>query len=160
VPVTFGNENIERSFSDQSVLVRGYGAFVVNNELTMYAESQAANTFASGRKGVQPFGSEKFEWDPETRTISSEWTNDISFPNAIPTMSAATGLIYSIGARDLGEEENTWTLEAVDWTTGGSAWFLPIGELGRHNSAFAAVQVAEDRTIYYGTFFGLQRIRP
>lgn len=44
----------------------------------------------------------------------------------------ATGLIYSIGARDL----------------------------GRHNSAFAAVQVAEDRAIYSRTFIGLQRIRP
>jgi hypothetical protein len=160
VPVTFGNEDLERSFSDQSVLVRGYGAFVVNNELTEYAEAQATNIFTSGMKGIQPFGSEKFEWDPQTRTMSSVWSNEISFPNAIPTMSGDTGLIYSIGARDLGEEENTWTLEAVNWDTGASEWFLPIGELGRHNSAFAAVEVAEDRVIYYGTFFGLQRIRP
>jgi hypothetical protein len=160
VPVTFGDENLERSFSDQSVLVRGYGAFVVNNELTEYSEVQATNIFTSGMKGIQPFGSEKFEWDPATRTLASVWTNDISFPNAIPTMSGATGLIYSIGARDLGAEENTWTLEAVNWDTGASEWFLPIGELGRHNSAFAAVEVVEDRIIYYGTFFGLQRIRP
>ncbi|MFW2390466.1 MAG: hypothetical protein ACN4G0_19175 [Polyangiales bacterium] len=160
VPVTFGNEEIERSFSDQSVLVRGYGAFVVNNELTEYDDTQVVNIFTSGMKGIQPFGSEKFEWDPETRTLTSVWTNDISFPNAIPTMSGDTGLIYSIGARDLGEEENTWTLEAVDWSTGASAWHLPIGELGRHNSAFAAVQVVDDRTVYYGTFFGLQRITP
>ena len=160
VPVTFGDENLERSFSDQSVLVRGYGAFVVNNELTEYSEVQATNIFTSGMKGIQPLGSEKFEWDPATRTLASVWTNDISFPNAIPTMSGATGLIYSIGARDLGAEENTWTLEAVNWDTGASEWFLPIGELGRHNSAFAAVEVVEDRIIYYGTFFGLQRIRP
>ncbi len=160
VPVTFGKQDLERSFSDQSVLVRGYGAFVVNNELTMYDDIMAVNIFTSGMKGIQPFGSEKFEWDPNTRQLTSVWTNDISFPNAIPTMSAASGLIYSIGARDLGGTENTWTLEAVDWETGDSEWFLPIGELGRHNSAFAAVQVVQDRTIYYGTFFGLQRIKP
>jgi hypothetical protein len=65
-----------------------------------------------------------------------------------------------IRARALGEDENTWTLEAVSWDTGASAWFLPIGDLGRHNSAFAAVEIVEDRMVYYGTFFGLQRIRP
>jgi len=160
VPVTFGKADLERSFSDQSVLVRGYGAFVVNNELTMYGDQLSTNIFISGEKGIQPFGSEKFEWDPNTRQMTSVWTNQISFPNAIPTMSEATGLIYSIGARDLGEEENTWTLEAVNWQTGASEWYLPIGELARHNSAFAAVQVVEDRMVYYGTFFGLQRIRP
>jgi hypothetical protein len=160
VPVRFGDDDLERSFSDQSVLVRGYGAFVVNNELTEYDDVTAVNIFASGMQGIQPFGSEKFEWDPETRTLTSVWTNDISFPNAIPTMSGGSGLIYSIGARDLGEDENTWTLEAVDWDTGASEWFLPIGELGRHNSAFAAVQIVDNRDVYYGTFFGLQRIRP
>jgi hypothetical protein len=160
VPVTFGKDGLERSFSDQSVLVRGYGAFVVNNELTEYGDQLVTNIFTSGMKGIQPFGSEKFEWDTQTRTMTSVWTNQISFPNAIPCMSEGTGLIYSIGARDLGEDENTWTLEAVNWDTGASEWFLPIGELGRHNSAFAAVEVVEDRMVYYGTFFGLQRIRP
>jgi len=70
-------------------------------------------------------------------------------------MSEATGLIYSVRSRD-----GTWTLEAVDWDTGDLAFFLEIGDLARHNSAFAAAQVGADGTIYYGTSFGLQRIRP
>jgi len=72
--------------------------------------------------------------------LRSVWANpEISLPNAIPTMSEATGLIYSIGARD-----GIWTLEAVDWDTGDSAFFLEIGDLARHNSAFAATQVGPD----------------
>ncbi len=156
VPVTFGDPERERSFSDQSVLVRGYGAFAVNNEMQKYEDTVPENVLLGGEGDHQPFGCEKFEWDPQSREFRSVWVNqEISLPNAVPTMSASTNLIYSIGSRD-----GTWTLEAIDWDTGESAFHYEIGDKTRHNSAFATCEVGPDSAIYYGTYFGFIRIRP
>ncbi len=156
VPITFGDPNREDSFSDQSVLVRGYGAFVVNNEMGIYEDLTLLNTLLGGEPDRQPYGCEKFEWDPDTRTLSSVWVNqEVSFPNAIPTMSEETNLIYGIGARNA-----VWSVEALDWDTGESAWHYEVGDRSRHNSAFAAIQVGPEGDVYYGTYFGVIRIRP
>jgi len=156
VRITFGDPDREDSFSDQSVLVRGYGAFVVNNKLGIYEDMTLLNTLLGGELDRQPYGCEKFEWDPDTRTLSSVWVNqEVSFPNAIPTMSEETNLIYGIGARN-----GIWTVEALDWDTGESAWYYEVGDRARHNSAFAAILVGPESAMYYGTYFGMIRIHP
>lgn len=156
VPITFGKPERERSFSDQSVLVQGYGAFAVNNEMQQYEDTVPENVLLGGEPDHQPFGCEKFEWDPQSKELRSVWTNnEVSLPNAVPTMSVGTNLIYSIGSRD-----GTWTLEAIDWDTGESAWHYEIGDKTRHNSAFATCEVGPNNAIYYGTYFGCIRIRP
>ncbi|MFC2027969.1 hypothetical protein ACFLU3_04715 [Chloroflexota bacterium] len=156
VPVTFGDPERKRSFSDQSVLVQGYGAFAVNNEMQQYEDTVPENVLLGGEPDFQPFGCEKFEWNAQTRKLESVWANtEISLPNAVPTMSATTNLIYSIGSRG-----GTWTLEAIDWDTGESAWYYEIGDKTRHNSAFATCEVGPNSTIYYGTYFGCIRIHP
>lgn len=154
VPITFGDPARKKSFSDQSVLVRGYGVFVVNNEMQKYESNRTLNTMLGGEAEYAPYGCEKFEWDPKDRVLRSMWVNnEVSFPNAIPTMSEETGLIYEIGQRN-----GTWTLEAVDWDSGESAFYYEIGDRARHNSGFAAIQVGPDGDLYYGTFFGMIRI--
>ncbi|MCP4685380.1 MAG: hypothetical protein GY867_08015 [bacterium] len=156
VPITFGDPDRQRSFSEQSTLVRGYGAFVVNNELQSWFDKNLENSLLSGEPDVAPYGCEKFEWDPETRTLQSVWFNqELSFPNAIPAMSSATNLIYAIGQRN-----GVWTLEAVDWDAGESVWHYEIGDRSYHNSLFAATVIGPDESIYYGTFIGLMRIKP
>jgi hypothetical protein len=43
-----------------------------------------------------PFGLERIDWDPETRTCSTIWDNaEISVPNGIPSISEASGLVYA-----------------------------------------------------------------
>ncbi len=156
VSIKFGLEEPETSWSEQSVLVRGYGAFVVNNELTSYTNVRVEDSLLSGEPGLAPYGCEKFEWDPQIRELKSDWANqDVSFPNAIPTMSSATNLVYQIGQRN-----GVWTMEALDWDTGEVAFTYEIGDRSRHNSYFAAIQVGPDGDIYYGTFLGLIRIKP
>ncbi len=162
VPITFGDPDRVKTFSDQSVLVRGYGAFVVDNELQKYTSNLSftknaiANILLSGEPDRQPYGCEKFEWNPDTRKLISIWVNqEISLPNAIPTMSSATNMIYSIGARN-----GVWTLEVLNWDTGASEFHYKIDNRSRHNSAFAACQVGPEGDIYYGTFLGMIRIKP
>ena len=156
VPVRFGNPDAKHSQTDQSLCVRGYGAIVVNNELGADLGNRTLNIIISGIPGIAPKGVEKFEWNPATRTLSSVWANkQISIPNGVPCMSAATNLFYGIGKRGI-----FWTLEALDWDTGESAFYSNIGIGLQYNSAYAAAQVGLDGCIYSGTAIGLVNLRP
>jgi hypothetical protein len=162
VPVDFGRDDDE-AWSEQSVLVRGYGALLVNDRMAISpAIEQTPNRFGGwwqiggGLPGNQPFGVQRVDWDPETRTCSTTWANpDVSIPNTIPTMSADSELVYAVGARD-GE----WVLEVLDWETGEEVLHVPSGYQITRNSMWAATQVGPDRTIWSGTFGGVARWEP
>jgi len=162
IPVTFGDINAEISYSEQSVLVQDYNALVVNNRLDwnilkyLPSKLQPFAMVFSNKKGIAPYGLEKFTWNPETKKLTSSWANpDISFPNGIPTMSTETGLIYCIGQRN-----ELWTLEAVDWITGESSFYYEMTNSKRENSFYAATEIGPDNCIYTGTIFGISQFRP
>jgi hypothetical protein len=190
VPVTFGDPLATRSLSEQSVLVRGYASVVVNNLLGAEPPSvlPAIDTAIAALWGsndlIAPRGAERIDWDPVTRTCAVRWVNDeVSLPNGIPTMSAATGLIHAIGQRG-----GAWGLETLDFDSGASVMFNPSAQtvcsqavrdaitasilgpfldptLNRfpqscENSFFAATEVGPDGAIYTGTFQGVSRFLP
>lgn len=173
VPITFGDPAAEKSYTDQSPLVRGYEVVFVSNTLgleclsNLPASLQPFVMLLSNIPGIAPRGMEKFRWDPVKRKLESVWANqDISIPNCIPCMSAATGLIYATGQRN-----GFWTLEAVDWETGESRFFYPIpitlfglrfgwDFLPFANSFYAATEIGPDSCVYTGTFGGVSRFSP
>ncbi len=194
IPVRFGDPQAIRSLSEQSVLVRGYAAVVVNNLLQDEPAfwqripdtiSGSLAAFAGGNPDIAPYGIERIDWQTTTRRCQQVWVNqNLSIPNGIPTMSEATGLFYGIGQR-----AGTWGLEAVDFATGESAFFVPsrqttcslasvqqIHSLGLRftavipallanphnceNSIFAAAEVGPDSTIYTGTLLGVSKFSP
>jgi len=159
LPVTFGIEGLEAAQSEQSVVVAGYGAVAVNNEprnVPASAPTQAIRLYASylGNEPLfQPFGVQKFEWNPETRTLEEAWANpELSSPNAVPFISRSSNLVYTIGARDGG-----WTLEGIDFTTGESAFHYVLGS-ARYNSLFAGTTLDQEGRVVYGNPFGKTRI--
>jgi hypothetical protein len=163
MPVNFGNTNRAETKSEQSVLVSGYGAVVVSNDyrnVDLLSGStgvpiidSALNgliVFNSGRMLHQPWGVQKFQWDTSTRKLRSVWVrNDVSCPNAIPVMSEASNRFYCVGAH-LG----SWTIESLDWTSGGGHFRKYIGVLPRWNSFYASTQLTGDGGVIYGTYNG------
>ena len=150
VPVTFGDPSAESSVSEQSVLVYGYGAVVVNND---YGTDESG--MGAVIAGLVAFGVEKFVWSPSTRRLESAWANpDIPCPNGIPAMSAATNLIYCVGKR--GED---WTLEGIDWDTGGSVFSRVTGSSNAYNSAYSAAEVGPDGSVLSGTLQGMVNLK-
>jgi hypothetical protein len=120
-----------QSLSEQSVCVWGYGA-------------------------IAPYGAEKFEWNPSTREPVSVWVSqEISLPNGIPSMSAATGLIYDVGQRN-----GVWTMEALSWQSGASIFHSEIGPDLKYNSAYAGTEVGLGGGLYTGTLAGILRVHP
>ena len=128
-----------------------------------------------------PFGLERIDWDPETRTCSTVWDNDeISVPNGIPSISEASGLVYGTGQRD-----GQWGLEGLDFATGQSRVWVPAGPgtcpgdssgvAGAlpgvsdvlevvpdscENSVYAATTIGPDGMVYQGTLNGMTRYVP
>jgi hypothetical protein len=163
IPVTFGDESADRSLSEQSVLVRGNSAVVVNNlqrldPVVSQLPPQVApySQLASGLPGNAPTGVERFDWDPRTRTCDVAWSNpDVAVPNGIPTMSAATNMVYGIGASD-----GVWTLEGLDWDTGEVELTVETTAFPTSNSFYAATTVGPGGTVWTGTFGGVTRFQP
>lgn len=158
VPVTFGFEKDE-SYSEQSVLVRNCSAAITNNRLGLRLldllpeRLQPFSMLLSNVPGIAPYGVEKFEWDAEKRALRSVWASNVSIPNAIPTMSDKTNLLYAIGQRG-----GFWTLEAVNWESGEAVWYARISPLPAHNSFYAATEIGPDGCIYTGMLWGVARL--
>ena len=188
VPIRFGVPSATASASEQSVLVRGHSAIVVNDLLTdptvIPGGGPAQSAVAALEGGIPekaPFGLERVDWDPEAKACVSVWANpDISIPNGIPSMSAVTGLIYGLGQRN-----GQFGLEGVDFENGEVRLWAPAGAgvcdqeriapvmflpgvsdvleavpNSCENSAYAATTVGPDGMIYTGTFFGVTRYVP
>ncbi len=166
VPVNYGDPERQYSASEQSVMVRGYGAVVVSNDygtdIPQSSNPTIANlinayvVFHSNKPRYAPYGVQKFEWNPVTRQLESAWVNkDISCPNGIPTMSEASNLFYCVGQR-----EARWNIEALDWDTGASVFHKPMSKWFWYNSFYAATQIGPFGGIWTGTVTGVAKVAP
>lgn len=166
VPVNYGDPAREFSASEQSVLVRGYGAVVVSNDYGSDTPQSSNAAFAnlinawvvffSNTKKYAPYGVQKFEWNPVSRILQSSWiNNDISCPNGIPTMSAASNMFYCVGQRNA-----VWNIEGLDWDTGASVFHKPMSKGFWYNSFYAATQIGPFGGIWTGTVSGAAKVTP
>ena len=181
VPITFADPARQQTVSEQSVLVRGYGAVVVSNDyrntLNLNPESTpliadflsgipAVTTLQNGLvvtlsqlPSVQPWGVEKFQWVPGAGVrgqgeLRTAWVNrDVSCPNGIPTMSASSNMFYCIGAMF-----GAWTLEGLDWGTGKRKFSKFIGFSPLYNSFYAGTQIDDNGRIISGTTLGVMQL--
>lgn len=163
IPVRFGDPTATTSTSEQSVLTSGYRSFIVNNRLRNEAAFSSlppsqrvlAAALAGGDPVNAPYGIERIDWDPRTRTCRSVWANpEISIPNAIPTLSTDSGLVYGQGQRG-----GVWGLEGLDIETGASKLWVPLLPLPTYNSLYAATTVGPDGAIWQGVGGGVDIYR-
>jgi hypothetical protein len=162
-PANFGDPNLKAAQSEQSMVCSGYGMFVVNNEMVNVPQEilDDAHTkklfigYLSYLKEYAPHGGEKFEWDPASKTLKSAWVNtEVTSPNCVPMVSTGSNLVYLCGARD-----DKWTLEAMDWKTGKSAFHFVMGG-ARFNSFYSQPQIDMDGRVLVSGLYGALRIQP
>jgi len=162
-PAKFGDPNRKAAQSEQSMVCSGYGMFVVNNEprnvpKEILDDAQSKILFIgylAYLKEFQPYGGEKFEWDPKTRTLKSAWVNtDISDINGVPLVSTGSNMVYVSGARN-----NQWTLEGIDWSTGKTAFTYTLGG-SRFNSFYSMPQIDDQGRVMVSALYGALRIQP
>ena len=125
-PVRFGDPRATASVSEQSLTVRSYATFHVNNlldyDFSGVPPGPLRNALAALRGGdpkAAPHGAERIDWSERKRRCHSVWANrKVSIPNGIPSMSSGSGRAYGIGQRD-----GRWGVEALSWRTGASKFF-------------------------------------
>ncbi len=82
LPLNFGKCNPDKASTEQSILVSGYGAFVVSNDYGQRLPEVEVNGLVgkyriaiSNKEKVVPRGIEKFTWDPDSRQLERVWAN-------------------------------------------------------------------------------------
>ena len=156
-----GDPDLEAIQTDQSVVVGGNGAFVVNNDPASIPDDfppaglRVLAGFAGSAPEFTPHGVQKFEWDAESGTFAEAWANpDVSSANSVPVVSTGSNIVYTVGARD-----GDWTLEGIDWETGESAFHYVTGS-GRYNSLFSGINLDAEGRVIHTTAFGIVRYLP
>jgi len=162
-PASMGELDVQNIQSEQTVIVAGYGALVVNNHPRNIPWFLPDDGFSLGfligplgsNPDFQPYGVQKFQWNPDKKRLEMAWVNEkMSSPNGVPWVSLGSNQIYLNGARD-----NKWTLEAIDWTTGESTFHYIIGGQ-RWNNEYSGPTIDEKGRVTFGTMFGRARIQP
>ncbi|WP_051785887.1 hypothetical protein [Endozoicomonas numazuensis] len=161
IAANMGNPDLKEVQSEQSVAVYGYGAVIVNNEppsLPFYLPNMFAPVFAgllANEDEYRPLGIQKFQWNPENRTLEEAWVNvDVSSPNSVPIISAQNNILYTAGTRD-GE----WTMEAIDWTSGKEKFHWILGP-NKYNTNFAPIAIDPEGRLTYDSTWGRVRLNP
>ncbi len=160
-PVTMGELNVQKIQSEQTVIVAGYGALVVNNTPRnapfFIPKEGSARGVLIGPLGsnpkFQPYGVQKFQWNPAKRRLEEAWVNErISSPNGVPWVSTGSNQVYFMGARD-----NEWTFEAVNWMSGERTFhYILPGQ--KYNNEFSGPTIDQQGRAFVGTIFGRMRI--
>lgn len=162
-PADMGEQKVTEIQSEQTVIVAGYGALVVNNtprNTPFFLPKEGVGRGATigplgSNPDFQPFGVQKFEWNPDLRRLEKAWVNEtISSPNGVPWVSTGSGQVYFIGARN-----NEWTLEAVNWLTGEPTFHYILGGQ-RYNNMFSGPTIDEQGRVFVASYFGRMRIQP
>jgi hypothetical protein len=151
-----GRADADAVQTEQSVVVSGYGAMVVNNAPASRPLEQAPDGAFIGMAGhhpdYTPHGIQKFEWNPQSRSLQQAWVNtEISSVNSVPIVSAASDKVYTVGARD-----GKWTMEALDWTSGQSAFYYETGS-SRFNTLFSGLMLDQEGRVMHTTTHGIVR---
>ena len=154
-----GEPNVTAIQTEQSITVSGYGAMTVNNEPASVPDGfpeqglRLLVFFLGHDPTYTPHGLHKFEWVPQTRELREAWVNtEVSSPNSVPFVSQGSNLVYTCGARD-----RQWTIEAVDWSTGDSAFHFVLGS-SRFNTLGGGITLDYEGRLLFGTIFGKTRI--
>ena len=158
-PANMGDPKLAAVQTEQSITVSGHGAMTVNNEPASIpdgfpAMGQRLLVFFLGHDpAYTPHGLHKYQWNPESRSLEQAWVNnEVSSPNSVPYVSQASDLVYTCGAREF-----TWTIEAIDWTTGESRFHFEVGG-SQFNTLGAGVTLDDDGRLLFGNIFGKTRI--
>jgi len=161
IPVTCGFETLpEWIQSEQSVVVSGYGAFVVNNIPANISEdlidkNKILQVSLMGPAYETSYGVERFAWNPAENAWSSVWARpDVSSTSMVPVHSQSANMALINGYRS----PDGWEVLGLDWDTGETVHQTIFGDVNFGNGAYAILQYLEDSTFLFNSFMGPMRI--
>jgi len=155
IRVTFGQPDIERAQSEQSVAVWGYGAFVVNNAAPAARPDPLEQALVTGVWQEGPKGVEKFIWEERKDRWERAWARpDVSSPPTVPLISVGSNQVYVNG-----RVNGKWEITGLDWETGKRKTRLILGSSQLFNGAYSQIQLLPGGDIVYGGLTAYLRLQ-
>ncbi|WP_260448468.1 hypothetical protein [Listeria seeligeri] len=142
--------------SEQSVVVKDYEAFVVNNVREHGDEDHLIDVFAGGPVLDPAYGCERFEWDTKTHAWKSVWTrNDVISISTVPVVSSPSNIVFTNGFyKDTG-----WEVTGLDWNTGETVFRTVFGFDNLGNGAYSIIQFFENGDLLFNSLGGPTRVK-
>lgn len=156
IPVTAGRPADQQWIqSEQSVVVVGWGAFVVNNVITDGLPDKVEDAMAIGPVVALPMGCERFEWDTIEHKWASVWTRgDAVSISTVPVASSESGIVFINGYT----EKEGWEMTGLDWNTGLVVTRIIFGKNNLGNGAYAIEQFLPNGDLLFNSLVGTIRI--
>lgn len=154
IPVTAGLSPLPKFIqSEQSVVINGSGAFVVNNIRPAGDPDRLVDVLAGGPVLDPPHGVERFEWDPGANAWRSVWARgDVVATSMVPAASSKSGMVMVNGYT----KADGWEVTGMDWQTGQTVARTIFGQDNLGNGAYALIQYLPDGDLLFngvgGTF--------
>jgi len=139
--------------SEQSVVVGGYEAFVVNNikETAEKATDKIIGVLAIGPLLEGPKGVECVRWNVKDNKWEALWSrSDISSISMIPAVSTASDMVFVNGWYD----NAGWKITGLDWATGKTRHQVNLGKSNRGNGAYAILQYFPNGDLLFNSVAG------
>jgi hypothetical protein len=139
------------SATENSLIAAGRAIVVTNNY--GYGGPAGSSTGAASVPGVT-----RVDVDRDGRGCHVVWENtEERSPSAVPKLSLANGLVYTVGQDDEGSGE-AWYLDALDFRTGELVYKYRYGTGLGYNNNYAPVSLGPDGSAYVGALGGLVRV--
>jgi len=162
IPVTCGLSNdTEWIQSEQSVVVYGYGSFVVNNmpetfDSNLEGKNKILQVSLMGPASPTSYGAERFQWNTSTHKWSSLWSrSDVSSTSMIPIHSVSGNMALINGY----QSPDGWEVLGLDWDTGKTVHKTVFGDLNFGNGAYAVLQYLNNEDLVFNSISGPIRIQ-
>ncbi len=141
--------------TEQSAVVMGYGAFVVNNVRPEGNKDRLVDVLAGGPVYAPPVGCERFEWDPKANKWNSVWTrNDVVATSMIPGASTTSNIVCVNGYT----AKDGWELTGMDWKAGKTVTRYIFGQSNYGNGAYATIQFFPNGDLLFNSVGGPIRV--
>jgi hypothetical protein len=161
IPVTCGFSPLpEWIQSEQSVVVYGYGAFVVNNipetvSSDLIGQNKILQVSLMGPAYPTSYGAERFQWNPLKHEWSSVWTRpDVSSTSMVPVNSQSSNMALINGYNN----STGWEVLGLDWTTGKTVHQTIFGNKNFGNGAYAILEYLENEDLIFNSIVGPIRV--
>ena len=155
-PVTAGvSEQRPWIQSEQTIVVYGYGAFVVNNLIEEGHPDRIIDVMTVGPVHQPPRGVEKIVWNDKENRFYSAWTRgDVVSVSMVPLVSSGARAVFVNGY----SERDGWEVTGLDWETGTTVSRTIFGHNNKGNGAYAILQFLEDGDMLFNSVIGPYRI--
>lgn len=141
--------------SEQTIVVNGWGAFLVNNLIDEGHPDRIIDVMTVGPVHAGPKGMERVEWNPEKNEFFSVWTrNDVVSTSMVPLVTSGSNMVLVNGYT----AEKGWEITGLDWNTGKNRTRIEFGHTNRGNGAYAILQLLENGDLLFNSVIGPYRV--